>query len=165
MVYLLNLCLIELFCWILWFAISHIVLKTSLIKLIFVYEICINVNLNFSVLSLSFANGPQELQVKQGYFKCISGINLSPSNKTLFTIYSFGVHNLFIRYLFIHSIYLFNGVLILKLLSNPFASYSFTNLDFSIQRSAHFDCIINLLLFVLKIFVSKFLIFYLHFTQ
>ena len=45
-----------------------------------------------------------------------------------------------------------NSVLIPKLLSNPFASYSFTNLDFLIPHSAHFDYMINLLFLVLKIF-------------
>ena len=58
-----------------------------------------------------------------------------------------------------------NGVLIPKLLNKPFASYSFTNLDFLIPQSAHFDCIINLPFFVLKIFEFKFSVFFLHFTQ
>ena len=58
-----------------------------------------------------------------------------------------------------------NGVLIPKLLNKPFASYSFTNLDFLIPQSAHFDCIINLPFFALKIFEFKFSVFFLHFTQ
>ena len=37
-------------------------------------------------------NGPQTLQVKPGCFKCISGINLSPANKNLFTISFIFVH-------------------------------------------------------------------------
>ena len=47
---------------------------------------------------------------------------------------------------------LLKGVLIPKLLSNHFASRSFTNLDFLNRHSVHFDCIINLPFFVLKIF-------------
>ena len=58
-----------------------------------------------------------------------------------------------------------NSNLIPKLLSNPFASYSFTNLDFLIPHSAHFECMINLLFPVLKIFEFKFFVFSLHFTQ
>ena len=60
---------------------------------------------------------------------------------------------------------LLNGVLIPKLLNNPFASCSFTNLDFLIPQSAHFDCIISPPFFALKIFEFKFLVFFLHFTQ
>ena len=51
---------------------------------------------------------------------------------------------------------LLSSVFIPKLLSNPFASCSLTNLDFLIPHIAHFDCIINLLFFVLKIFKFKF---------
>ena len=53
---------------------------------------------------------------------------------------------------------LLKGVLIPKLLSNPFASYYFTNLDFLNPHLVHFDCIINLPLFVLKTFELKFLV-------
>ena len=42
---------------------------------------------------------------------------------------------------------LYSGVLIPKLLSNPFASCSFTNLDFLILHSTHYDRIIVLHLF------------------
>ena len=52
-----------------------------------------------------------------------------------------------------------NHVLRPKLFNNPFASCSFTNLDFLIPQSAHFDCIINLPFFVLKIFQFKFSVF------
>ena len=55
---------------------------------------------------------------------------------------------------------LLNDVLIPKLLSNPFASLPFTNLDFLFQRSVHFDCIINPPFFVLKVFKFKFLVFF-----
>ena len=48
---------------------------------------------------------------------------------------------------------LLNDVLIPKLLNKPFASRSFTNLDF--LHFVHFDCIINLPFFVLKIFEIK----------
>ena len=46
---------------------------------------------------------------------------------------------------------LLKGVLIPKLLNKPFASCSFTNLDFLIPRTEHFDYISNLLFFVLTI--------------
>ena len=45
-----------------------------------------------------------------------------------------------------------NRVLIPKLLNKPFTSCSYTNLDFLIPQTGHFDCIINLLFFVLTIF-------------
>ena len=60
---------------------------------------------------------------------------------------------------------LLEGVLIPKLLSNPFASCFFTNLDFLIPHSAHFDCMISLQFFVLKIFEFKFSVFLQHVTQ
>ena len=44
---------------------------------------------------------------------------------------------------------LLRGVLIPKLLNKPFASCSFKNLDFLIPQTEHFDCITNLLFFVL----------------
>ena len=46
---------------------------------------------------------------------------------------------------------LLNGVLIPKLLNKPFTSCSSTNLDFLIPQTGHFNCIINLLFFVLTI--------------
>ena len=58
-----------------------------------------------------------------------------------------------------------NGVLIPKLLNKTFASYSFTNLDFLILQAGHFDCIINLPFFILKIFEFKFSVLFLHLTQ
>ena len=45
-----------------------------------------------------------------------------------------------------------NRVLIPKLLNKPFTSCSYTNLDFLIPQTGHFDCLINLLFFVLTIF-------------
>ena len=47
---------------------------------------------------------------------------------------------------------LLNSVSIPKLLNNPFASCSFTNIEFLNLHLAHFDCIINLPCVVLKIF-------------
>ena len=58
-----------------------------------------------------------------------------------------------------------NGVLIPKLLNKPFASYSFTNLDFLVPQAEHFDYITNLLFFVLNIFGSIFSVYFLRFTQ
>ena len=54
-----------------------------------------------------------------------------------------------------------NGILLTrvlrpKLLNSPFGSCFFTNLNFLFLQSAHFDCIINLPLFVLKIFEFNF---------
>ena len=54
---------------------------------------------------------------------------------------------------------LLKGVLIPKLLSNPFASCLFTNLDFLNPQSGHFDNIISLPFFGLKIFEFKFCFF------
>ena len=44
---------------------------------------------------------------------------------------------------------LLKGVAIPKLLKKPFASCSFTNLDFLIPQIEHLDCITNILFFVL----------------
>ena len=43
---------------------------------------------------------------------------------------------------------LFNGVFKPKLLNNPFGSCSFTNRDFVIPHTAHFDFMINLSFFL-----------------
>ena len=59
---------------------------------------------------------------------------------------------------------LHKGVLIPKLLSNPFVSCSFTNLDFLFPHSVHFDCIIKLPFFVLKIFEFKLSVFSILYT-
>ena len=55
---------------------------------------------------------------------------------------------------------LLNGVLRTKLFNKPSALCSFMNINFLIPHTEHFDCIINLLFFVLKIFGSKFLVFF-----
>ena len=52
-----------------------------------------------------------------------------------------------------------------KLLNKPFASCSFTNLDFLILQAKHYNCVINLLFFVLTVFGSTFSVSFLHFTQ
>ena len=44
------------------------------------------VSLNFLILWWCLINGPQALQINAGYFKCNSGINLSPVNKNLLMI-------------------------------------------------------------------------------
>ena len=46
---------------------------------------------------------------------------------------------------------LFKGVLIPKLLNNPFAHCSLVNLDFLLPHIAQFDCIIDLLFLLLTI--------------
>ena len=60
---------------------------------------------------------------------------------------------------------LFNGDLTPKLLNNTFASCFLTNLDFLLQLTKHFDCMIILLFFVFKIFESEFSVVFLNFTQ
>ena len=61
---------------------------------------------------------------------------------------------------FLYNRILLKGVLIPKLLSNPFASCLFTNLDFLNPQSGHFDNIISLPFFGLKIFEFKFSFFF-----
>ena len=57
---------------------------------------------------------------------------------------------------------LFKSVLRLKLHNNPFASYSFTNLDFSLLHIAHSDNNIVLPFFVCITFESTFSVSFLH---
>ena len=66
----------------------------------------------------------------------ISGMSLSPTSKSLFTI-TF----IFVRFKIKHlTMELYSTViLILKLLNKPFASCSFTNLDFLNPHAVHFD--------------------------
>ena len=128
------------------------------ISLIIILPVCIS----FSILSLFLVNEPHVLYVNAGYFKCISDMKLSPTSKNLF-------HNFIHFYTpenktFKNGI-LLNGVLIPKLLNKFFASCSFRNLEFLNPYSIHFDCIVNLPFFVLKIFESKFSVFVLHFAQ
>ena len=47
------------------------------------------ISLNFFILYLFLVNSPQALYINPGFFKYISGINLSLINKILFTMYSF----------------------------------------------------------------------------
>ena len=47
---------------------------------------------------------------------------------------------------------LLNGVLRSKVLNKSFAYCSFTNINFLISHTEHFDFIINFIFFVLKIF-------------
>ena len=54
---------------------------------------------------------------------------------------------------------LFNGVLRPKLLNNPFASFSFINLDFLLSHAAHFDNNIVLPFFVFITFEFTFYLF------
>ena len=60
---------------------------------------------------------------------------------------------------------LLNGILIPKLLNNPFASCSFINLDFLLPHTAHFDDRFNLPFLVSIVFASIFFVFLLHFIQ
>ena len=60
---------------------------------------------------------------------------------------------------------LFSGVLITKLLNNPFASYSFINFDFLLPHTGRFDDSVNLPFLVFSIFASIFFVFLLHFKQ
>ena len=68
--------------------------------------------------------------------------NISPNNRTLL-----------------------NGLFIPKLLNNSIASCSFTNLDFLIPHTAHFDDKNGLPSLVLNIFQSRFSVFFLQTKQ
>ena len=60
---------------------------------------------------------------------------------------------------------LLKGVLIPKLLNNPFASCFLINLDFLLPHIAHFYNIISLPLLVLETCGFMFLVYFLHFKQ
>ena len=60
---------------------------------------------------------------------------------------------------------LFNGVLIPRLLNNPFAYCSLINFDFLLPHMAHFDNIIVLPLVVFETFEFMVSVFFLHFKQ
>ena len=60
---------------------------------------------------------------------------------------------------------LFNGVLIPKLLNNPFASCSFMNLEFLLPHTAHFDNNKDLPFFVLNTLEFILSASFLHFKQ
>ena len=60
---------------------------------------------------------------------------------------------------------LLNGVLILNLLNNPFASCLLINLDFLLLHIAHFGNIIILPLIVLETYEFIFFVCFLHFKQ
>ena len=96
----------------------------------------------FFIRSLFFLNGPQALYANLGCLKCISGINLSPTNKKLQTI-SFILYLLLTCWIPLNRRrpnkgILFNNVFIPKLLNNPLASYSLTNFDFLLSHTLHF---------------------------
>ena len=59
---------------------------------------------------------------------------------------------------------LLKGVLRPKLLNNPFDSCSFTNLDFLLPHTAHFNDNIDLRFLVFKTFESKFSFFFFFFA-
>ena len=88
-------------------------------------------------------NDPQALFVNPGCLKCISGINLYPAIKKMFTIS-------FFQYLVLTCLMLLNnlgptkgillkGVFIPKLLNNPLASCCLINFDYLLSHTAHFD--------------------------
>ena len=58
---------------------------------------------------------------------------------------------------------LINGVLIPKLLNNPFASWFLINIDFLLPHITHFDNIIVLLLLVFETLGFMFSVSFLHF--
>ena len=60
---------------------------------------------------------------------------------------------------------LLDGVLRTKLLNIPFPSCSFTNPDFLLPHTAHFDNNVVLTFFVFNTFGSTFSVFFLHFKQ
>ena len=83
-----------------------------------------------------------------GCLKCISGINLSPTNKNVITI-SFIIICIQNKISPSTGI-LLNGVLMPKLLNNPFASCFLINLDFLLPHITHFDIMTSLPLLVLE---------------
>ena len=128
-------------------------LKTSFILFILIKISRIFCFFKHFILSLHFANGLKALFVNPGYLKCISGINLSPANKNMFTIS-------FILYLLLtclilskqkgaFSLILLKGFFIPKLLNNPLASCCLISFHFLLSHFAHFDKSIILPLFVL----------------
>ena len=100
--------------------------------------------------------------VNMGCLKCISGINLSPANKNLFTISS-------ILYVVLTWLIwnkrgptkwiLLTGVFVPKPLKNRLASCSLINLGFLLTHSAHFDKGIILPFFVFTTWIFTFCIF------
>ena len=88
---------------------------------------------NFWILSLSSVNGPQTLSVNPGCFKCISGINLSPANKNVFTVslsFLYGQQsctewNCIQNKISLYNDALLNGIVIPKSINSPFASCFF----------------------------------------
>ena len=107
-------------------------------------------------------NGPRALKVNPGYFKFISGINLSLANKFFLTI-SFILYNQ--NKISVNNITLVNGVLITKLLNIPFSSLFLINLDFLPSNSIHFDNNSVLPLLFYKTLGFMFSISFLHFKQ
>ena len=96
-------------------------------------------------------------------FKCILGINLSPTNKNLLIISFIYIH---IQNKILPSIgILLNGVLTPNLLNNPFASCLLINLDLLLLHISHFYNIINLPLLVLETCGFMFFVYFLHFKQ
>ena len=123
-------------------------LKTSSIKIILLNIICISCLYKF-FNSFFLVNGPQALYVNPGCFKCISGINLSPPNKT---------------YLLFHSFYTDNDDS-MKLHSKQNASCSFIDFGFLLPHTALFDNNIGLPFFVFITFEFTFSLSFLHFKQ
>ena len=77
----------------------------------------------FFIRSLFLVNGPQALYVNPGYLKCISGINLSPANKNVFTI-SFKTKKDLTKEFDL------KVILIPRILNNPLGSFSLRNSKF-----------------------------------
>ena len=116
-------------------------LKTSSIKIIFVNIFCIS--------------------CLNEVFRCISGINLSPTSKNVFTIHSFYTSNKTSP----NNGTLLNGIFKLKLVNDPFNYCSFINFDFLLPHTAHFDDKNALPFLVFNIFESALLVYFLHFKQ
>ena len=109
------------------------------------------------------------------YFKCISGINLSPVNINVLII-SFILYNLTENKTTLDIGILLKDVLIPRLLNNHFASCFLINLAFLVLHTTHFDNIIvspfiafetnGLMLFVLFFHTleNKITLFFIHYS-
>ena len=107
------------------------------------------VDLNFCILALFYINGRQALYVNPDIIKCISVINLSTTNKNVFTI-SFILWSS--NKIGPTKLILLKGVFIPRLLNYPVASCSSINVGFLLQPMVDFDKSMILLFFIFTTF-------------
>ena len=110
--------------------------------------------------------------INPGYLKCISGINLSPAYKNLFTI-SLVLYLVLTCFILLtqkrtyrtNFTILLKDVFIPKLFNNPLVFCSFINFEFLLSHTAHFDKSIILPFFVFATFEFLLYVFFLHFKE